>query len=181
MKFEEFVKELEAKGLDIRQSTRIESTSGDRLIDYNPASDIVNLFPTLLGVSINDLNSITTDSREIELFAKTIIDQLCQEAYNQIDGFDFENILLTKLKQLKKSYPDLYVKLTSKFFVNALLSYFVANKFGLRACPEKVGGQGYFQYFALLDIFDDLEEDTQNKIIEDMAHKNLWAVTDEDI
>lgn len=181
MEFAEIVKKLEDKGLEISKATRIESTDGDRLIDYNPASDIVNLFPTLLGAAVNDLNSITDDHNKIELFTKSIIDQLCQDAYNQIDGFDFEGTLLNKLKILKKNYPELYTKMTSKFFVNAFLSYFVANKFGLRACPEKVGGQGYFHYFALLDIFDDLEEDTQNKIIEDMAHKNLWTVTEEDI
>lgn len=181
MEFKLLVKALADVGLDLSKATRIESLSGEQLIDYNPASDIVNLFPTLLAASINDLNSIEGSEHKVELFTSTLIDKLCADAFEYEDGIDFETNIIKTLKKIKKNYPEYYEKLTSKFFINALITFFVANKFGIRSCAEKMGGKGYLHYFALLDLFDDLEPETQDMIIKDLANKHLWDVTEEDI
>lgn len=181
MEYKELVSKLTEVGLDLSKATRIESLSGEQLVDYNPASDIVNLFPTLLGASINDLNSLENSERKVEIFSTELIDRLCEDAFTYEEGFEFEQHLLKVLKRIKKVYPEYYEKLTSKFFVNALISYFVANKFGMRSCTEKVGGKGYFHYFALLDVFDELEPETQDAIIRDLANKHIWDVTEEDL
>ena len=179
--FEEIMNKLSEKGLNIGHAMRIESTTGEHLIDNNPASDLVNLFPTLLAASINDLNSLSNSYNKIDVFSSLLIDQLCEDAFNNPEGMDYEKHIMAKLKQLKKSDPELYSKMVEKFFLNVTLGYFIALKFGLRTCPEKVGGKGYFHYFALMDFFDDLEPETQDMIIKDLAHKNLWDVTEEDI
>lgn len=181
MEMKEIVEKLAEKGLNLRQATRIESLDGEPVVDYNPASDIANLFPTIMGASVNDLNSLENSERKVEIFSSLLIDQLCDNAFTELDGIEFENYLLKLLKHVKRTYPEYYAKFTSKFFVNAMLSYFVANKFGLRSCPEKVSGKGYFHYFALMDFFDDLEPETQEMIIKDLASKNLWDVTEEDL
>jgi hypothetical protein len=181
MNMQELVDKLTQVGLDLRKATRIESLSDEKLVDYNPASDIVNLFPTLLAASINDLNSLENSERKVEIFSTEIIDRLCEAAFKEKDGLEFEQHMLKTLKRIKKVYPDCYEKLTSKFFVNALLSYFVANKFGLRSCTEKVGGKGYFHYFALLDFLEDMEPETQAMIVKNLANNHLWDVTEDDL
>lgn len=181
MEFKELADKLAEKGLDLRNATRIESLSGEHLTGYNMSSDIVNLFPTLLAASINDLNSIENSDKLVDAMSIAIIDQLCDDAFTEVDGIEFEALLLKKLKTLRNAYPKCFAKMVNKFFVNALLSYFVANKFGMRSCTEKVGGKGYFHYFALLDFLDDLEPETQDMIVKDLAKKHLWDVTEEDI
>lgn len=181
MQMTELVKCLEKVGLSLSKATRIESLDGEELIDYNPKSDIVNLFPSILAASINDLNSLEGSDNKVDMFSTILVDRLCVDAFNEVDGLEFEKQLIQTLKQVKKEYPEYYQKLASKFFVNAMLSFFIANKFGIRSCPEKVGGKGYFHYFALLDFLDDLEPETQNMIIKDMAHKHLWDTTEKDI
>jgi hypothetical protein len=180
MDYKEIVDKLTERGLDLSKATRIESLSGDQLIDYNPASDIANLFPVCMAAAINDLNSLENADRKVDIFASEILNSLCTKAFDTREGFDFEAELLKILKRIKKAYPDFYAKFTSKFFVNAMLSYFVANKFGARSCPV-TSGRGYFNYFALLDIWDDLEPETQDLLIRDMAKKHLWDVTEDDI
>lgn len=181
MDFKELVTKLEDKGLDLKRATRIESLSGEHLIDYNPASDIVNLYPTLTAAAINDLNSLEDADRKVEVFVNLLMDQLCEDSFNREDGLEFEQYVLKRIKHIQKVYPELFTKFVEKFFINATLSYFVANKFGLRTCPDKVGGKGFFQYFALLDFLYDLDEETQETLIKDMASKHLWDVTEEDI
>ena len=181
MDYKELVNKLDERGLDLRKSTRIESLSGEHLIDYNPASDIVNLFPVCMAAAVNDLNSLENSNRKVDIFATELVDNLCTTAFDTKEGFDFEAGLLKMLKRVKKVYPEFYAKFTSKFFINAMLSYFVANKFGARSCPAKVSGKGYFKYFALLDIWDDLEPETQDMLVKDMGTKHLWDVTEDDI
>lgn len=180
--YDELLTKLKNVNLDLAQATRIEPLdNNDRLMDYNPYSDIVNILPVAAASAINNLNGSDCSDAHIEAFASMFLDQLLPEAFNSFEGVSVEQKLLSVIRSLKNSNKELFARFTESVFVNLFLCYTVANKFGLRTCPDKMTGRGYFRYFALLDIFNDLSEDTQTAILKDLGAQNLWEITEQDI
>ena len=180
--YDDLLVKLKDIGLDLSKATRIEPLDqGEVLIDNNPYSDIVNIFPVAVASAINNLNGEQEGEHKIDAFVSIFLDQLLVDAFKDLEGRVVETKLLTQLKNLKNNCPDLFSKMTESVFINLFLCYSVANKFGLRTCPEKMTGRGYFKYFALLDIYNDLTDDTQTAIFKDLGANNLWDITEKDL
>lgn len=182
-KVEELIEQLKTMQLDISKVHRAIPKDGEEQWEtYNPASDVVNLFPVALSAGINDLIKYDiNDPGKVEALAGAFIDGLLKCAFNELDDKAFEKQLSNAVKSMEKTNPDLCATLYRNVFINMMVSYFVATKFGLRSVPLTMCGKGAFRYFALLEIFDDLPEDLQDDLINYFGERGLWGVTEDDL
>ena len=182
-KVEEFIEKLKELHLDIDKIHRaIPKDNEEQWETYNPASDIVNIFPPALAAGINDLiKHDIDDNGKIENLAGAFIDNLLKHAFTIVDPKSFEQQLSKTIKDTEKAHPELCAELYRNVFINMMVSYFVATKFGLRSMPLSMCGKGAFQYFALLEIFDDLPEELQDGLLNYFGEQGIWGITEEDL
>lgn len=179
-KINEFIEQLKEVHLDIDKMNRaIPKNNDEQCETYNPASDVVNLFPVALSAALNDLIKEDIDHPEkVEYFVGAFIDNLTRKAFNLEDPTTFEKTLSNVIKTVECTNPELCSQLYRNMFINMFFSYFVATKFGLRSMPLSMCGKGAFRYFALLDIFDNLPEELQDAILDYFGEQGLWGVDD---
>ena len=188
-KLESMIEKLKEVHLNYEQMQRaIPKDSNEICESYVPAADIVNLFPVIMSAAIVDLDKKDMDltsnqepHKHAETFAGAFLDNLLTEAFNDLDPKTFEKTLSHTLKRMEGLYPDLCADFYRNIALNTLSSYFVASKFGLRSVPMQMCGKGAFQYFALLEIFDDLPETAQDAILAHFGEKGLWGITEDDL
>ena len=182
-KIEEFIKQLKEVHLDIDKMTRaLPKDNESQYETYNPASDVVNIFPVALSASINDLIKLDIEHPEkVEYLVGAFIDKLTRKAFIDTKSENFEKELSTIIKNIEKIDPEMCQQLYRNMFINMFFSYFVATKFGLRSIPTTMCGKGAFQYFALLDIFDNMPEELQDAILDYFGEQGLWGVVEDGI
>ena len=180
MELEKFIKLLEDRGLAATQYTRVERTDDKPTAPaYNPASDIVNLFPCLLSAAINDLEDRYPDSTVdgiTELMLKQLIPALYEEFPDKDGKYDRAAVkIINKFKAIGETYQEPFVQLMANFLMFSLIAYAIATKHGLRSMPTVMGGNGVFRYFALLVVWSKLNPETQEMVVKDLADQNLWG------
>ena len=174
------VKLMDDRGLSVTQFTRVERTDGKPMApSYNPASDIVNLFPAILSAAINDLEGSQANDTVDEI-TNALIRHILPLLYEEFPDKDGNyGRLATKLSQtldrLESAHPCVMNELAHNFLYFALMSYAIACKNGLRSMPTAMGGNGVFRYFAMLGVWDKLSPETQNRVVNELAEQNLWG------
>ena len=170
---------MEERGLSATKYTRGERTDGKEVASYNPASDIVNLFPCLLSVAVNDLEGSLPDEtvdNVTELLLKQLIPTLYEEFPDKEGGYDRAALkIMNKFKEIDQTYPQAFAQIAVNFLMNALIAYAVATKHGLRSMPTVMGGNGVFRYFAMLSVWEKLTPETQERVVKELADQNLWG------
>ena len=176
----ELMKEFDERGLSTTKFTRLERQDGKPVPPwYTPAADIGNLFPCLLSVAINDLESEYPDE-VVDAFSEIILKQVLPILYAEMpdkEG-DYSRTafkISERLKILYAEYPEAMRKVQDRFFFFSLLAYAIAMKNGLREMPTVMGGNGVFRYFAMLAVWDKLKPETQKAVVNDLAELNLWG------
>lgn len=174
------VEELDSRALSATKFTRVERADGKPVPPwYTPAADIVNLFPCLLSVAINDLESEYPDE-VVDTITNVILKQIVPLLYEEMpdkEG-DYSKLAISlgsKLKQLYAEYPDAMRKVENRFLFFSLIAYAIGAKNGLREMPTVMGGNGVFRYFAMLAVWDKLSPETQKAVVNDLAEQNLWG------
>jgi len=174
------VEEMDKRGLSSTKFTRVERVDGKPVPPwYTPAADIVNLFPCILSVAINDLLSEYPED-VVDNITNVILKQIIPMLYEEMpdkEG-DYSNLIGKvgeKLKDLYCEYPDAMRKVENRVTFFFYIAYAIAAKNGLREMPTVMGGNGVFRYFALMAIWDKLKPETQKAVVNDLAELNLWG------
>ena len=174
------VEEMDKRGLSATKFTRAERADGKPVPPwYAPAADIVNLFPCLLSVAINDLESEYPDE-VVDDITNVILKQIIPILYEEMpdkEG-DYSKVafkIAEKLKYLYSEYPDAIQKIENRLMFFTFIAYAIASKNGLREMPTVMGGNGVFRYFAMLAVWDHLKPETQKAVVTDLAGENLWG------
>jgi hypothetical protein len=182
----ELIKLFDQRGLSVKQFTRIEPKEGTANPRwYTPAADIGNLFPCLLSVAINDLESEYKDE-VVDGITEVMLKQILPALYKEMpdkEG-DYSRVAAKvgdRLKYLYSEYPEAMRKVANRFLYFSLIAYAIAMKNGLREMPTVMGGNGVFRYFAMLAVWDHLKPETQKAVVEDLAEQNLWGANPDDL
>ena len=180
MDVDKFIEMMDERGLSATQYTRVERTDDKPVApSYNPSSDILNLFPCLLSVAVNDLEDRypdTTVDGISDLLLKQLLPVLYEEFPDKEGKYDRTAVkIINKFKEIAGQYPAAFSQLMCNFLLNSLIAYAIATKHGLRSMPTVMGGNGVFRYFAMLSVWSKLNPQTQEAVVKDLAEQNLWG------
>jgi len=180
MDIQKLIDLMDERGLSATKFTRVERTDNKPVAPvYNPASDIVNLFPCLLSVAINDLESTYPDEL-VDNVTGLVLKQLLPILYEEMPDKEgkYERAalkIMNKFRELDQENPQAFAQIAVNFLTNSLIAYAIATKHGLRSMPTVMGGNGVFRYFAMLSVWDKLTRETQEAVVKDLADQNLWG------
>ena len=180
MELEEFIKLMDDRGLSPTRFTRAERADDKPVApSYNPASDIVNLFPCLLSAAINDLEDRYPDN-EVDDITEIILKRLIPALYEDMPDKDgkYERSalkIINTFKEVTDQNPQAFAQIAYNFLVFSLIAYAISTKHGLRSMPTVMGGNGVFRYFAMLAVWSKLSKETQEAVVKELAAQNLWG------
>ena len=180
MELDKFVEMLDERGLSATRFTRVERADDKNIAPtYNPASDIVNLFPALLSAAVNDLEG-RYPNELVDNVSGLLLKQLLPTLYETFPDKEgkYEAAavkIMNKFKEVGAQYPEAFTQLAYNFLSFSLVAYAIATKHGLRSMPTVMGGNGVFRYFAMLGVWDKLSPETQSAVVKELADQNLWG------
>lgn len=172
----ECIAKMYAVGLDCMNHTVLEGLGqgGNAGIAYRPAADIANLFPPLLDVALNHMNSKYSEE-EIQELRTTIVTYLSDFAHTT-NELTYAAKLHNEIDSIKNKHSDLYADFTKTFTYCAMVAYSLAVKTKLKGDTVANINATVYPMFALLSIFEDLSEETRNNIVKEMTEKHLWGL-----
>lgn len=174
--------EMNRLGLDEKNFTVIEGIGEGCPAGpiYRPQADISNLFLPLVEAALNHIEqSIDGNESKFAYFRHRLSSFFHKEAL-RLDGFQ----LGAELGELVESVTagenkEEYDRFFRSFFRSCLVAYTFAARAKLCDDAHNLVSNDPVKYFALLDIFDDLSDDTKIALINDFKKLNLWGVSNE--
>ena len=170
---------VEAAGLDARNYTVIEGVGQGCPAGpiYRPQADISNLFLPIVEATLNNLEQRKDKEKAFAYFRARLNEFFHSEAL-KLDGFEYAKEVGDLVEEIGNGTENKedYDRFFRSFFRGCLVAYTFAARAKMHDDAQNLVSRNPIKFFALLDIFDDLSEDTKQCLIRDFAKMNIWGV-----
>lgn len=144
---------------------------------YRPQADISNLFLPVVEATLNHLEQRSGKEQAFAYFRTRLSDFFHSEAL-KLDGFEYAKEVGDLVKSIgdntdnKEDYDQFF----RSFFRSCLVAYTFAARAKMHDDAKNLVSKNPIKFFALLDIFDDLSEETKMGLIRDFSRLHIWDV-----